>query len=98
MWFSYRRGLESVEEGRLSSECPLPLDLTSRGSDVPMSSVHPFAPVPFTSPFEVKRRVEDIRLLESRRSPRLMDSEVDFAKLADVGVSERKRNQVDRDI
>ncbi|CAG0891217.1 unnamed protein product [Darwinula stevensoni] len=36
------------------------------------------------SPTEVKRRAEEIRFVESRKSARLQDSELDFAKLADM--------------
>uniref|UniRef100_A0ABD2XF66 Uncharacterized protein n=1 Tax=Trichogramma kaykai TaxID=54128 RepID=A0ABD2XF66_9HYME len=36
------------------------------------------------------KRIEEVRLLESRKSARLADSDTDFARLADVG-SDRKR-------
>ncbi|XP_008478327.1 zinc finger protein 395 isoform X2 [Diaphorina citri] len=39
---------------------------------------------------EMKKRLEEVRLLESRKSARLMDQDTDFARLADVG-SDRKR-------
>lgn len=35
-------------------------------------------------------RIEDLRLLESRKSPRLADTDTDFAKMADMA-SDRKR-------
>jgi hypothetical protein len=38
----------------------------------------------------MKKRLEEVRLLESRKSARLMDQDTDFARLADVG-SDRKR-------
>ena len=37
---------------------------------------------------EVKKRLEEVRLLESRKSARLADQDTDFAKLADC-TSER---------
>uniref|UniRef100_A0A8D9AMP7 Zinc finger protein 395 n=1 Tax=Cacopsylla melanoneura TaxID=428564 RepID=A0A8D9AMP7_9HEMI len=39
---------------------------------------------------EMKKRLEEVRLLESRKSARLMDQDTDFARLADVG-TDRKR-------
>lgn len=39
---------------------------------------------------EVRKRLEDIRLLESRKSARLMDQDTDFARLADMA-GDRKR-------
>lgn len=41
---------------------------------------------------ELKKRLDEVRLLESRKSARLADSDTDFARLADMGTgSERKR-------
>ncbi|XP_037074039.1 zinc finger protein 704-like isoform X2 [Pollicipes pollicipes] len=45
--------------------------------------------------FEVKKRLEEVRLWESRKSPRLIDSDTDFARLADVGVEKRRSPGVD---
>ncbi|XP_039296353.1 zinc finger protein 395 [Nilaparvata lugens] len=38
---------------------------------------------------ELKKRLDEVRLLESRKSARLMDQDTDFARLADIG--DRKR-------
>ena len=35
----------------------------------------------------VLRKLEDVRLLESRKSARLVNSDTDFSKLADVNIS-----------
>lgn len=43
-------------------------------------------------PFEVQKRLEEIRLLESRKSARLADQDTDFARLADMAGGDRKRN------
>ncbi|XP_052120306.1 zinc finger protein 395 isoform X2 [Frankliniella occidentalis] len=41
---------------------------------------------------DLKKRLDEVRLLESRKSARLADSDTDFARLADMGSgSERKR-------
>ncbi|XP_047739180.1 zinc finger protein 395-like [Hyalella azteca] len=45
---------------------------------------------PPSPPEEVHKRLEEVRLLESRKSARLADSDTDFAKLADVA-TDRKR-------
>lgn len=39
---------------------------------------------------EVIKKLDDVRVLESRKSARLMDQDTDFARLADV--SDRKRS------
>ena len=39
---------------------------------------------------DIKKRLEEVRLLESRKSARLADQDTDFAKLADVS-TDRKR-------
>lgn len=39
---------------------------------------------------ELKKRIEEVRLLESRKSARLMDQDTDFARLADMA-ADRKR-------
>ncbi|KAG8282437.1 c-clamp [Homalodisca vitripennis] len=39
---------------------------------------------------EVRKRLEEVRLLESRKSARLMDQDTDFARLADMA-GDRKR-------
>ncbi|CAD6995572.1 unnamed protein product [Ceratitis capitata] len=43
-------------------------------------------------PIELKKRLEEVRLLESRRSARLADQErdTDFARLADMGGDRRR--------
>lgn len=41
-------------------------------------------------PIEVKKRLEEVRLLESRRSARLADQDTDFAKLADMANDRRR--------
>lgn len=49
-------------------------------------------------PIEVKKRLEEVRLLESRRSARLADQErdTDFAKLADMANDRRRAsNSID---
>lgn len=40
---------------------------------------------------ELVKRLEEVRLLESRKSARLMDQDTDFARLADMAGGERKR-------
>jgi len=46
----------------------------------------------FQGSLEVTKRLEEVRLLESRKSARLADQDTDFARLADVGSgAERKR-------
>ncbi|XP_067014542.1 zinc finger protein 395 isoform X2 [Anabrus simplex] len=42
------------------------------------------------NPVEVRKRLEEVRLLESRKSARLMDQDTDFARLADMA-GDRKR-------
>lgn len=39
---------------------------------------------------ELRKRLEEVRLLESRKSARLMDQDTDFARLADMA-GDRKR-------
>lgn len=39
---------------------------------------------------EVIKKLDDVRVLESRKSARLMDQDTDFARLADM--SDRKRS------
>jgi hypothetical protein len=48
---------------------------------------------PTETPFELVKKLEEVRLAESRRSPRLADqaTDTDFARLADVG-SDRRRS------
>jgi len=43
-------------------------------------------------PIELKKRLEEVRLLESRRSARLADQDrdTDFARLADMGGDRRR--------
>ncbi|XP_074041984.1 glucose transporter 4 enhancer factor [Leptinotarsa decemlineata] len=47
-------------------------------------------PVGIEAPFEVQKRLEEVRLLESRKSARLADQDTDFARLADMA-GDRKR-------
>lgn len=50
----------------------------------------------FQPPIELKKRLEEVRLLESRRSARLADSDTDFAKLADMANDRRRAsNSID---
>jgi hypothetical protein len=44
----------------------------------------------FQGSLELKKRLEEVRLLESRKSARLMDQDTDFARLADMA-GDRKR-------
>lgn len=46
----------------------------------------------FQSPLELKKRLEEVRLLESRRSARIadMDRDTDFARLADMAGDRRR--------
>lgn len=47
-------------------------------------------------PVELTKKLEEIRLLESRRSARLADSDTDFAKLADMANDRRRAsNSID---
>lgn len=45
----------------------------------------------FQTPVEVIKRIDEVRLLESRKSARLMDQDTDFARLADMVGGDRKR-------
>jgi len=56
---------------------------------VAMRSNSVFPPL-FQGPLELKKRLEEVRLLESRKSARLMDQDTDFARLADMA-GDRKR-------
>ncbi|XP_075235780.1 zinc finger protein 395-like isoform X2 [Lycorma delicatula] len=47
------------------------------------------SPPGIEGPLELKKRIDEVRLLESRKSARLMDQDTDFARLADIG--DRKR-------
>ncbi|KAG7304476.1 hypothetical protein JYU34_011420, partial [Plutella xylostella] len=42
------------------------------------------------APIELKKRLDEIRLLESRKSARLADSDTDFARLADMAGDRRR--------
>lgn len=44
----------------------------------------------FQAPIELTKRLDEVRLLESRKSARLMDQDTDFARLADMA-GDRKR-------
>uniref|UniRef100_A0A336N141 CSON014107 protein n=1 Tax=Culicoides sonorensis TaxID=179676 RepID=A0A336N141_CULSO len=46
------------------------------------------------SPLELKKKLEEVRLLESRRSARLADQErdTDFARLADMANDRRRQS------
>jgi hypothetical protein len=41
----------------------------------------------------VLRKIDEVRLLESRKSARLVNSDTDFSKLADVAISEKKKSK-----
>ncbi|XP_061711763.1 zinc finger protein 395 [Cydia pomonella] len=43
------------------------------------------------APIELKKRLDEIRLLESRKSARLADVDTDFARLADMASGDRRR-------
>lgn len=43
------------------------------------------------APVELKKRLDEIRLLESRKSARLADVDTDFARLADMASGDRRR-------
>jgi uncharacterized C2H2 Zn-finger protein len=49
-------------------------------------------PLGYETPLELKKRLEEVRLLESRRSARLADQDrdTDFARLADMGGDRRR--------
>ena len=38
----------------------------------------------------ILRKIDEVRLLESRKSARLVNSDTDFSKLADVNISDNK--------
>lgn len=42
------------------------------------------------APIELKKRLDEIRLLESRKSARLADVDTDFARLADMAGDRRR--------
>lgn len=48
----------------------------------------------FQAPIELTKRLEEVRLLESRRSPRLadQDKDTDFARLADMAGDRRRQS------
>lgn len=48
----------------------------------------------FQSPLELKKKLEEVRLLESRRSARLADQDrdTDFARLADMANDRRRQS------
>jgi hypothetical protein len=39
------------------------------------------------------RKIDEVRLLESRKSARLVNSDTDFSKLADISVSDNKNKK-----
>ena len=43
---------------------------------------------------EVRKRVDEIRILESRKSSRLVDQDKDFARIADIGLSGAKATDI----
>ena len=43
---------------------------------------------------EVRKRVDEIRILESRKSSRLVDQDKDFARMADIGLSGAKATDI----
>lgn len=48
--------------------------------------------------FTINRKLDDIRLMESRKSARLVDQATDYSKLADLQLSEPKRRAVSHSI
>lgn len=52
------------------------------------------------APFELTKKLEEVRLLESRRSPRLADQErdTDFARLADMAGDRRRSSSHSIDV
>ncbi|XP_076457116.1 zinc finger protein 704-like isoform X2 [Babylonia areolata] len=48
--------------------------------------------------FTINRKVDEVRLMESRKSARLVDLSTDYSKLADVQLSEPKRRAVSHNI
>lgn len=44
----------------------------------------------YQAPIELKKRLDEIRLLESRKSARLADVDTDFARLADMAGDRRR--------
>lgn len=51
-----------------------------------------------TEDVNICRRLEDVRLMESRKSARLVDQDTDYSKLADLQLSEPKRRAVSHNI
>ena len=47
---------------------------------------------------EVTKRLEEVRLLKSRKSARLLDQDTDYSKLADIHLSEAKKRTVSQGI
>jgi hypothetical protein len=65
-----------------------------------MEITKPFYKKPFSFdfsqiPFDLTKKLDEVRLLESRKSARLQlqEQDFDFARLADVTSSDRKRSQ-----
>ena len=54
----------------------------------------------FQQPFELMKKLEEVRLSESRRSPRLADQErdTDFARLADMAGDRRRSSSHSIDV
>lgn len=59
-----------------------------------------FLSFPFQAPFELVKKLEEVRLSESRRSPRLADQErdTDFARLADMAGDRRRSSSHSIDV
>lgn len=57
-------------------------------------------PISFQAPFELVKKLEEVRLSESRRSPRLADQErdTDFARLADMAGDRRRSSSHSIDV
>ncbi|KAK6633393.1 hypothetical protein RUM44_003995 [Polyplax serrata] len=50
------------------------------------------------TPIELSKRLEEVRLLESRKSARLMDQDTDFARLADMAGDRKKTSSHSIDV
>ena len=58
------------------------------------SFLRPLSASPTEDAMEVRKRVDEIRILESRKSSRLVDQDKDFARIADIGLSGAKATDI----
>ncbi|XP_071440085.1 uncharacterized protein, partial [Hetaerina americana] len=82
-----RMGRRGRRHGPLSAHSSPSLLPSQAGVEVVVAILTPG----HDAPLELRKRQEEIRLLESRKSARLMDHDTDFARLADMVGGDRRR-------